>query len=41
MANQEKENKHNDDSLEQKQKSNDPNQDIDPQGEPDSKPQEN
>ena len=39
MSNQDKE-KQSDDSLEQKQKNNDPNQDIEPQRETDSKPQE-
>ena len=39
MSNQDKE-KQSDDSLEQKQKNNDPNQDIEPQHETDSKPQE-
>ncbi|WP_285844890.1 hypothetical protein [Oceanobacillus profundus] len=39
MSNQDQE-KQSDDSLEQKQKNNDPNQDIEPQRETDSKPQE-
>lgn len=34
-------NKHNEDSLEQKRKENDPNQDVEPQRENDTKPQEN
>eukprot|EP00130_Batrachochytrium_dendrobatidis_P008607 XP_006683482.1 hypothetical protein BATDEDRAFT_93244 [Batrachochytrium dendrobatidis JAM81] len=40
VTNQEKEKPQKDDSLEQKQKTNDPNQDIEPQRETDSKPQE-
>ncbi|WP_281270315.1 hypothetical protein [Oceanobacillus arenosus] len=40
MTNQEKEKSQKNDSLEQKQKTDDPNQDIEPQREKDSKPQE-
>ncbi|WP_278309188.1 hypothetical protein [Oceanobacillus zhaokaii] len=41
MTNQDKKNQQGDDSLEQKQKEKDSNQDIEPQRETDTKPQEN
>lgn len=41
MKNQDNDKKQNGDSLEQKRKENDPDQEVEPQSETDSRPQEN